>query len=187
MLANAWGKKIAANYMSVFFDPKVGYLYAIVEPATRAAAREIYQNVSTLGMDYPYGDYLLRQHVREIGEYQAYQLYHPADRSAVAYSNDAHEMWKNVIMCQHLAHEAKTARAAGLGDEAIRIVKCYLDVFDRTKTAIESYNLTGCYGDESQRADWYPHHARVPPTRRWSKASSESKATWAASSMPLAT
>ena len=112
-------------------------------------------------MDFPCGEYLLRQHIRDIAEYQAYQLYHPSDRSAVAFDSPAHEMWKNVLMRQHLSHEAKTARAAGLGDEAVRITKCYLDIFDRTKVAIETHNLTGCIGDESQRADWYPLAARA--------------------------
>ena len=152
-LAAAWGKKIAANYMPVFFDPKVGYLHAVVDPASRRGPG-VYQNVSTVGMDYPYGDYLLRKHVREIAEYQAYQLYHPADRVAVSYCDKASEMWKNCIMRWHMAHEAKTARAAGLGDEAIRIVKCYLDVFERTKTAIETHNVSGPFGDESQRSNW---------------------------------
>jgi hypothetical protein len=99
--------------------------------------------------------------VREIAEYQAYQLYHPADRTAVSYCDKASEMWKNCIMRQHMAHEVKTARAAGLGDEALRIVKCYLDVFERTKTGIETHNVSGPFGDESQRSNWQAFGARA--------------------------
>ena len=36
-LANALGRKIAANYLPVFYDPKVGYLYAVVDPKTVVA------------------------------------------------------------------------------------------------------------------------------------------------------
>lgn len=158
--ARTWGQKIDTHFMEVFYDPAKGYLHSVVEPKTRKTTG-VYQNVSTIALDYPHGEYLLRKHLREIAEYQAYGLYHPAGRSAVAYDDNAHEMWKNVIMLQHLAHETKAARAAGMGDEALRITNNYLQIFNRCKVGIETQNIVGCDGDISQRANWQAFGARA--------------------------
>ncbi|HEY3398442.1 MAG TPA: hypothetical protein VGM19_12375 [Armatimonadota bacterium] len=147
------GTRVAAHYPEVFFDPERGYLHAVIDPAT-GKGTGVYQNVATLGMDYPYGEYLLRDILRPIAEYQAYALCHPAGRSAVAYDDAACEMWKHVLMFQHLGHEAKTARAAGLGDEARRITANYLRLFDRYKVGIETQNLSGADGNVTQEANW---------------------------------
>ena len=93
--------------------------------------------------------------------YQAYALYHPAGRSAVAFDDEADEMWKNVLMFQHLAHEAKTARAGGLAEEALRIAGTYMDIFTRTQVGIETHNITTCEGDIAQRANWQAFGARA--------------------------
>lgn len=158
--ARGWAEKINGHYMDIFFDPAKGYLHSAVEPGTHRTTG-VYQNASTIAIDYPYGEYLLRQHVREIAEYQAYALCHPAGRSSVAYNDRAHEMWKNVIMLHHLAHEAKAARAAGLGDEALRITNGYLKLFDRCKVGIETHNLVGDNGDITQRANWQTFASRA--------------------------
>jgi hypothetical protein len=151
--ARAVGDTVCAHYLEVFFDEGRGYLHAAVDPATGHGVGT-YQNVSTLGLDYPYGKYLLRSRLRQLGEYQAYALYHPAGRSAVAYDDEADEMWKNVLMFQHIAHETKLARAVGMAEEAIRIVGTFMRIFDRCKVGIETHNLTGCDGDNRQKANW---------------------------------
>ncbi|HEY3418650.1 MAG TPA: hypothetical protein VGM23_17375, partial [Armatimonadota bacterium] len=158
--ARAIGAKVAAHYLPVFFDPERGYLHAVVDPKT-GRGTGVYQNVSTLGMDYPYGEYLLHTALPEIAAFQADALCHPNGRSAVVYDDRAHEMWKHVIMFQHLAHETKVARATGLGDEALRIVDNYLRIFRRCKVAMETQNLCGAEGDISQRANWQAFGARA--------------------------
>ncbi|MDD5707489.1 MAG: hypothetical protein PHR35_16320 [Kiritimatiellae bacterium] len=159
-MARAVSCRLNERYLEVFYDPEKGYLHSWVEPKSRLTAG-VYQNVSTLALDYPYGEYLFRKRLREIAEYQAYALCHPAGRSSVAYDDSADEMWKNAIMWIHLAHEAKAARAAGLGDEALRIVNNFLNKFDRCKVAVETHNISGLDGDTLQRADWYPLSARA--------------------------
>ncbi len=151
--AHEVGRRVLAHYLPTFFDEQRGYLAYAVEPATGRRV-PVFQNVSTMALDFPYGEYLLSGRLGAIAEYQACALCHPNGRASVAHHDDAHEMWKNVIMFQHLAHEAKAARAAGLGDEALRIVGTYMCLFDRYKVGIETYNLTGCDGDSSQRANW---------------------------------
>lgn len=160
-VAHAVGARLEKHYLAVFFDAERGYLHAAVDPAT-GEGFGVFQNVSTLAMDYPYGEYLLHKRLREIAEYQAFMLCHPNGRSAVAYDDNAHEMWKHVIMFQHLAHEAKTARAAGLGDEALRIVGNFLRLFERTKVAIETQNLCGAEGDIGQRSNWQAFACTYP-------------------------
>ena len=157
--ANLTGNKIYKNYMRIFLNQKKGYLSVAVEPGTLRQS-PVCQNVSTLGMDCPYGEYLLHSHIFECAEYQANALYHPMGRSSVALDDDAYESWKNAYMFQHLAHEAKTARAAGRGDEALRITQTYFNIFRKTLTAIETYNLNGCEKDITQRADWQAFGAR---------------------------
>ena len=151
--AAAQGAVVAAHYPGVFFDPERGYLHAVIDPCT-GRGTGVFQNVSTLGMDYPYGEYLLRDVIRPIAEYQAYALCHPAGRSAVAYDDAADEMWHHVLMFQHLGHEAKTARAGGRAEEALRIAANYLGLFDRYKVGIETQNLSGSDGNASQQANW---------------------------------
>lgn len=158
--AHALAAKVEKHYLPVFYDPARGYLHAVTDPATHRGTG-VYQNVSTAAMDYPFGDYLLHTHMRELAEYQAYALYHPAGRSAVAFDDEADEMWKNVLMFQHLAHEAKIARAGGMAEEALRITGTYMDIFARTKVGIETHNITTCEGDIAQRANWQAFGARA--------------------------
>jgi len=154
------GDRMAACYMDVFFDEERGTLHTAVDPAT-GRGTGAYQDVATLGMDYPYGKYLLRSRLREIAEYQAYALCHPAGRTMVAYDEESHEMLKNTIMFHDFGHETKAARAAGLGDEAIRMAGTHMRLFDRCKVAVEAHNISGSDGDISQRADWFAFGASV--------------------------
>jgi len=158
--AGAIGEKIKDNYLKIFFDKKIGYLYSSVDPKTKKGI-PIYQNVSTITMDSPYGESLLQAKIEQIAKFHAFQLYHPAGRSAVAYWDEAHEMWKNCIMYQHLVHEMKTARAAGYSDEIIRMMTVYLGHFSKNKVAIETHNLVGAEGDITQRANWQSFGTRA--------------------------
>ncbi|MBU4274053.1 MAG: hypothetical protein KKA28_19650 [Planctomycetes bacterium] len=153
-------KLIQKNYLDVFYNPRNGYLYSSVN-ADSGKGILIYQHTAALGMDFAYGESLLHPRLKEIGGFQAYQLYHPAGRSGVAYWDTAHEMWKNCIMFQHLAHEMRTARAAGLGDEIARMMKVYLGHFHRNKVAIETHNLVGAEGDITQRSNWQAFGTRA--------------------------
>jgi hypothetical protein len=112
-------------------------------------------------MDFAYGEALLKNNIREIGEFQAFQLYHPAGRTSVPFWDMSHEMWKSVIMYQHIAHEMKIARAAGLNTEIERMMTVYLEHFSRNKVAIETHNLNGGEGDITQRANWQAFGARA--------------------------
>lgn len=159
-LANNQGELIRKHYLATFYQPEHGYLYSSVDAETGKGI-PIYQNVGTLGMDFAYGEWLLKDRVREIAEFQAKQLYHPAGRSAVPYWDTSHEMWKNVIMYQHIAHEMRTAKSAGLNHEIERMMHVYLGHFHRNKVAIETHNLTGADGDISQRANWQAFGARA--------------------------
>jgi hypothetical protein len=159
-LAGAQEKLIKANYLKIFYQSEYGYLYSSVDIKTGRGI-PIYQNVGTLGMDFAYGEWLLKDQIKEIAKFQAQQLYHPAGRSAVPYWDTSHEMWKNVIMYQHITHEMRIARSAGLTDEIERMMKVYLGHFHRNKVAIETHNLTGADGDISQRANWQAFGTRA--------------------------
>jgi hypothetical protein len=152
--------EIAKNYSDVFFDTSHGYLYSSVDVETGKGI-PVYQNVSTLGMDFAYGEALLRNDISDIAKFQERQLHHPAGRASVPFWDNSHEMWKSVIMYQHIAHEMKTARSAGLNGEIERMMSVYLGHFRRNKVAIETHNLNGGEGDITQRANWQAFGARA--------------------------
>jgi len=158
--AHTAGAAVQQSYLPTFYNDQQGYLYCAVDAATGRGV-EYYQNVSTIAMDTPYGDALLHPRLDAIARFQTEQLCHPAGRSAVAYWDNAHEMWKNCIMYQHITHEMNLARAAGLGDEISRMMDVYLGHFRRNRTAIETHNLVGTNGDIGQRASWQAFGARA--------------------------
>jgi hypothetical protein len=147
-------KRIEACFLDLFFDREKGYFVISVEKKTRKRAT-VYHNIATLGMECPYGEYLMHPRIRELAEFQTNQLYHPAGRSAVAYWDRADEMWHSCIMFQYSsAQEMRTARAAGMAEEIMRMAKVYLGLFGKYKVAMETHNITGCEGDASQRGKW---------------------------------
>ncbi|MFA6717349.1 MAG: hypothetical protein WCS27_18355 [Victivallaceae bacterium] len=158
--AGKLAENIKASYLPTFYDEKNGYLYSSVKPDTQEGIK-VFQNVSTLGMDFVYGESLIYPHIEEIAEFQARQLYHPAGRSSVPYWDNAHEMWKSCIMCQHLAHEMKTARHGGLGDEIKRMMNIYLSHFKKNKLMFETHNLAGANEDITQRSNWQAFAVRA--------------------------
>ncbi|MCL5674902.1 MAG: hypothetical protein M1501_04070 [Candidatus Omnitrophica bacterium] len=144
---------IQKNYLNTFYNPDHGYLYSSVEAGTGQKI-STFQNTATLGMDFAYGERLLYPCIKTISRFQSEQLYHPAGRSAIPYWDEAHEMWKNVIMLQHAAHEMRTQQTAGCSEEIERMMKVYLYHFNKNKAQIESLNLTDAEGDITQRANW---------------------------------
>ena len=79
----------------------------------------------------------------------------------MAFDDEADEMWKNVLMFQHLAHEAKTARAGGLAEEALRITGTYWTSLRARESASRRIIITTCEGDITQRANWQAFGARA--------------------------
>ena len=146
----ALAMKIDRHFMKTFYVAKEGYLKQ-ADPARE----NVFSTTSTLGMDYPYGEHLFRSRLRELAHYQATRLYFPTGHVTVTCDSDVScEMWKAVHMNQHLAHECRLARHAGLADEAYRTVNGYLAYFEQYRTAVETFNLAGCEGDEYQLANW---------------------------------
>ena len=147
--------KVEASYEEAFYVPQTGYLRAARKGNGDVPDIEIFQNTHTIGMDYPFGSYLLRRIVKDLSRYQAEALYHPTGHCAVAPESDIPcEMWKSVHMNQHLGHECKIARHAGNALEAERVMAGYLEFFREYHTAIETFNLAGCAGDTSQLGNW---------------------------------
>ena len=160
LTAGRMAEKIKSSYLATFYTEKNSYLYSSVKPDTREGIA-VFQNVSTLAMDFAYGENLIYPQIKEIAEFQAFQLYHPAGRSAVPYWDKADEMWKNCIMWQHISHEMKTARCALAGEEIVRMMKVYLAHFNKNKTMMETHNLGGVDGDTAQKANWQAFATRA--------------------------
>ena len=150
----ARAEKIEDNYEKYFFDTVDGYLYAGLDQNKKAPSK-IYQNTNTIALDYPFGNILLRRIMKRLAEFQVRKLRHPMGQLAVPFDSPVNcEMWRNVHMNQHLGHECKLRRYTGYSNDAYRIMSGYLEAFSKTGIAIETFNLSGCLGDELQRADW---------------------------------
>jgi len=151
--ARAIANQIEASYMDIFYDEDKGYLHVAIDPETGNNSG-VYQNVASFAMDFPYGEYLFRQRIVELADYQANMLYHPAGRISISFDDDCHEMWKNLRMLQHLGHETKLARAAGINSESERLTANYLTLFADASIAIETHNICSVMGNETQTANW---------------------------------
>ena len=147
--------KVEAHYEKAFFDEAEGYLRAARQQDGSLPLLQVYQNTHTLGMEYIHGAWLFRRIVRRLAAYQAERLYHPTGHTAVSRDSAVPcEMWKSVHMNQHLGHECKTARFGGRSDEAERVMRGWLEYFQRFQCAVETFNLAGCDGDAGQLANW---------------------------------
>ena len=148
-------RKIETHYETAFFNEQEGYLYAARKSDGSLPSTPVYQNTHTLGMDYLHGIYLFRHIICQLADYQAERLYHPLGHTAVSYDSAVPcEMWKSVHMNQHLGHECKIARMGGRPEEAERLMRGYLEYFNRYQCAVETFNLAGCDGDVHQLANW---------------------------------
>jgi hypothetical protein len=147
-------KKVADNYLSVFYNFKDEYLRQAVT-LDLTPGINVYQNTNTLGLDYTYGKDLLYKVIKNLANFQATKLYHATGHRAVPLDSEIPcEMWHSCHMNQHLGHECKLARMAGLPNEADRVMSAYLSKYLETGTAVETFNFTGCPGDQSQLSEW---------------------------------
>lgn len=148
-------EKLGKNFIRYFFDREAGYLHAGIAPSLKKPDIGVFQNTNTIALDCIYGNYLFREILPELAAFQAQRLYHPMGHTALPFDSAAPcEMWKHVHMNQHLGHECNLARGGGFYSEIQRIMKVFLGAFENYGTAIETFNLAGCIGDEIQRTDW---------------------------------
>ena len=147
--------KIEQNYLKAFQSPRNGALRSGVNEDFSVGEVEAFQNTSTIPLDYPYGQYLLRKALPALEHYHACQLRHPAGYTALAWNTEVMcEAWKAVHMNQHLGHEARLARMTGHSAEARRLVEACLEFCHEYRNAIETFNYSGCPGNEMQTGDW---------------------------------
>ena len=146
--------KIQTSYEKYFFNSEDGYLYAGIDDDLLPRCKN-YQNSNTLSLDYPHGEALLFRTLPRLAEFQINKLFHPMGMSAVPFDSAVPcEMWRHVHMNQHLSHECKLRRDANRVDDAWRIMVACLKEFTACANAVETFNLGGCTGNETQRADF---------------------------------
>ncbi len=146
--------KIQTSYEKYFFNAGDGYLYAGIDDNLNPVCKN-YQNSNTLALDYPHGEALLFRTLPRLAEFQINKLFHPMGMSAVPFDSAVPcEMWRHVHMNQHLGHECKLRRDANRVEDAWRIMASCLKEFTACANAVETFNLGGCYGNETQRADF---------------------------------
>ncbi len=146
---------VEKGFARVFFDEQVGYLRAAADRDGNPAAVDVFHNSLTLGCDYPYGLYLMRELLPRIAHYQSHELWHPSGHRAVAFNSEMPvEWWKFVHMNQHNGHEMKVQRAANDMTEVYRVMGRYLQRFDRWKVAEETTNFSKYAIAAAQVCDW---------------------------------
>lgn len=148
-------EKLKENYPHYFYSAKTGALRVAVNEDYSLPEIEVFHNSSSIGLDYPYGEFLLRKGMLGIARYYKTKLRHPGGYTAITYDSDSPcEMWRSVYMNQHLAHNTRVARLNNDIKEALRVAGHYFQEFNNTGTTIETFNLEGCTGDISQRTKW---------------------------------
>lgn len=148
-------KKLEKNYPRCFFNRETGALRAAVNDDYSLPAAEVFHNSSSIGLDYPYGEFLLRNCVSGIAEYYRRKLHHPEGYSAIAYdSKSPCEMWRSVYMNQHIGHNTRVSRLNNNVKEALRVAKHYFRKFDEAGVAVETFNIDGFGSDISQWTKW---------------------------------
>ncbi|MBF0246294.1 MAG: hypothetical protein HQL31_13690, partial [Planctomycetes bacterium] len=85
---------IQKHYLPIFFDENKGYLYSAVDAKTDAKL-DIYQNVTSIAMEGPFGDLLLDEKAEQKASFQKNELYHPSGRSSVPFWTKTDGMWKS--------------------------------------------------------------------------------------------
>lgn len=151
----AESEKLKVNYPRYFFNGETGTLRVAVNDDYMLPSSEVYHNSSSIGLDYPYGEFLLRECVPGIAEYYRTKLRHPEGYSAIAYNSQSPcEMWRSVYMNQHIGHNTRVARLNNDVKEAKRVAKHYFQAFEDNATAVETFNIDGMNGDTSQWTKW---------------------------------
>ena len=150
----AQAEKVKANYLKVFYHKEDEYLRQAVTRELKPGI-DVYQNTNTIGLDYSHGKALLDPVIKNLARFQAVKLYHTTGHRAIPLESLIPcEMWHSCHMNQHLGHECKLARLGGFPSEADRVMEAYLKKYGETGTAVETFNFTGCPGDQSQLSDW---------------------------------
>ncbi len=146
---------VEQGFRRVFFDETVGYLRAGADRDLQPAAVDVFHNSLTLGYDYPYGMYLMRDMVKRLAHYQSHELWHPLGHRAVAFNSAMPvEWWKFVHMNQHNGHEMKVQRMADNMAEVYRVMGETMKRFDRWKVAEETTNFSKYAIAAAQVCDW---------------------------------
>ncbi len=154
-LAGDLAERVEQGFANVFFAEAPGYLRAAANRDLTPAAVEVYHNSLTLGYDYPYGMYLMRDIASALANYQATALYHPFGHRAVAIDSDMPSgWWKYVHMNQHNGHEMKLQRAADNVAEVHRVMGEVMRRSDRWKNAEETTNFSRFSIHPDQVCDW---------------------------------
>lgn len=153
--ATAVIERIEVGFRRVFFNESTGYFRAGANRDLSPAALEIHHNSLTLGYDYPYGMYLMRDMVPQLARYQSCELYHPFGHRAVAIDSPMPSgWWKFVHMNQHNGHEMKLQRVAGNMAEVYRVMGETMKRADRWKIAEETTNFSRFAIHPDQVCDW---------------------------------
>lgn len=148
-------EKHKESYIRYFYNEKTGTLRAAVNDDFSCPDIEVFHNSSSIGLDYPCGEYLLRKGISSIADYYKTKLRHPDGYSAITYNSDSPcEMWRSVYMNQHIGHNTRIHRLNNDMQEANRVAEHYFKEFEKSLNAIETFNLEGCDGDISQRVNW---------------------------------
>lgn len=151
----AQSELLKKSYIQYFYNEKTGALRAAVNDDYSCPDIEVFHNSSSIGLDYPYGEFLLRRGINPIAQYYKNKLRHPDGYSAIAYNSDSPcEMWRSVYMNQHIGHNTRIQRLNNDMQEANRVARHYFKEFQKSLNAIETFNLEGCDGDISQRVNW---------------------------------
>lgn len=146
---------VEAGFRRVFFNERTGYFRAGANRDLSPAAVEVHHNSLTLGYDYPYGMYLMRDMVPQLARYQSHELYHPFGHRAVAIDSPIPTgWWKFVHMNQHNGHEMKLQRVAGNMVEVYRVMGETMKRSDRWKIAEETTNFSRFAIHPDQVCDW---------------------------------
>lgn len=147
--------KMDRGFRRVLFDEEAGYLRIGANRDLSPASVDVFHNALTLGYDYPYGMYLMRDIADRLAYYQSHRLWHPFGHRAVAYdSRIPAAWWKYVHMNQHNGHEMKLQRTAGNTVEIYRVMGELMKRSDRWKIAEETTNFSRFSIAPSQVCNW---------------------------------
>lgn len=148
-------KRMETGYRRVFFDTEAGYLRSGVNRGFLPATYKVFHNTATLGYDYPYGMYLMREIAPALARYQSHELYHPLGHRAVAIDSEMpHGWWKFVHMNQHNGHEMKLQRTADNMRETYRVMGQLMQRYERWKNAEETTNFSRFAIHPDQVCEW---------------------------------
>lgn len=154
-------ENLRRQYLQTFYDAEAGYLVVSADPST-GRKNQTFQNTVTMAMDGLYGPNLFLPRINPLARFIENELTHPSLRVSIPYWSPAAEMWHSCIMMQHAAHESRTLRFAGRGDELMRYFRRLMDWFEETGVGAETFN---CYDllnyQVTQDRDWQAFGARA--------------------------